>query len=260
MSGFVSSIAIAPVKGLGLVHPVSVVVSEQGVEGDRRYALLDGSSKLANGKRFGPLVRVRPTAWQRDDVLGLALPDGTELLEDVSLGDEVEGVFYGSPRAARLVVGPWSEALSALAGEPLRLVRMPDGTGVDREGDGVVTLQSQAALESMAAAAGQEGAVDGRRFRMTFTIDGVEPHAEDGWLGQQVRIGGAVVVPAGNVGRCAITTHDPDTGIKTLDTLKLIAAGRGHLPTTEPLPFGVHAAVLQAGEVAVGDPVEPLQP
>jgi uncharacterized protein YcbX len=253
MAGTVSAIAIAPVKGLGLVHPASVEVTAAGVIGDRRYALLDGSGKLANGKKIGTLVRVRPVVWDRDDALALELPDGTVLSDEVVLGEAVDGVFYGEARPARLVHGPWSAALSDLAGQDLRLVRMPDGTGVDRTGDGTITLQSDAALEALATAAGQDGPVDGRRFRMTFTIAGVEAHAEDGWIGRRVRVGGAVVVPAGNVGRCAITTQDPDTGIKTLDTLKLIADGRGHLPTTEPLPFGGHAAVVAPGVVAVGD-------
>jgi uncharacterized protein YcbX len=254
MPGTVSAIAIAPVKGLGLVHPSSVELTAAGVSGDRRYALLDEHGKLANGKRFGPLVRVRPLSADAG-FLSLSLPDGTELDGDVVLGDELQGVFYGEPRTGRVVVGPWSAALSELAGQPLTVIQLADGEGIDRRGDGVVTLQSQAALDAMAAAAGA-GSVDGRRFRMTFTVDGVEAHAEDSWIGRRVRIGGAVVVPAGNVGRCAITTHDPDTGVKSLDTLKLIADARGSIPTTEPLPFGVHAAVVEPGPVAVGDPVE----
>jgi uncharacterized protein YcbX len=130
-----------------------------------------------------------------------------------------------------------------------------DGDGLDRVDDGAVTLLSEGALEAMALAAGLDAPVDGRRFRMTFTIAGVPAHTEDGWLRRPVRIGGAVVRPMGNVGRCAVTTQDPDTGIRSLDTLRLIAETRGHLPATEPLPFGVHAEVLRPGRVAVGDAV-----
>jgi uncharacterized protein YcbX len=60
------------------------------------------------------------------------------------------------------------------------------------------------------------------------------------------------------VGRCAITTQNPDTGKADLDTLKALAEYRGDVETTEPLPFGVHAAVAQPGRVRVGDLVEPL--
>lgn len=67
-----------------------------------------------------------------------------------------------------------------------------------------------------------------------------------------------MVIPQGHVGRCAITTQNPDTGVADLDTLKALAAYRGDLETTEPLPFGVHAAVATPGRVRVGDPVQPL--
>jgi uncharacterized protein YcbX len=60
------------------------------------------------------------------------------------------------------------------------------------------------------------------------------------------------------VGRCAITTQNPDTAEVDLDTLKALAAYRGHLETTEPLPFGIHAAVAKPGRVRVGDLVELL--
>jgi len=118
-----------------------------------------------------------------------------------------------------------------------------------------VSLPAVAALESRAAAAALAEAVDGGRFRMTLTVDGVGAHDEDGWMGRRVRVGAAVIVPEGNIGRCAVTTYDPDTGVKSLDTLKLIATTRGHLPSTEPLPFGVHARVVETGRVRVGDAV-----
>jgi hypothetical protein len=134
-----------------------------------------------------------------------------------------------------------------------------EGDGLDRADEGgAATLVSTGALEALAAAAGLDEPVDHRRFRMTFVVDGVPAHAEDGWLRRPVRIGDAVIRPGGNVGRCAVTTQNPDTGIRTLDTLRLISETRGHLPTTEPLPFGVWAEVIVPGRVRVGDPVVPL--
>jgi hypothetical protein len=257
LRGTVSQLSIAPVKGLSLLHPESVEVTADGVVGDRRYAMIDERGNLASGKRFGPLVRVVPTSAVEPASLVLALPDGRAVGGAVEVGEPVHTVFYGEARAAHLVLGDYAEALSELAGEPLRLVRMdePDG-GIDRPGDGVLSLLSTSALDEMASSAGLDARVDGRRFRMNVLVDGLPPHAEDGWVGRRVRVGGAVVVPRGNIGRCAITTQDPDTGLKSLDTLKLIAATRGDLPTTEPLPFGVHAEVVVPGRVAHGDVVE----
>ena len=255
MPATVATLSIAPVKGLGLQHPHEVRVAAHGVVGDRRYAMVDQHGRLANGKKFGPLVRVAATYDDDPERLVLHLPDGTQVGGEVSLGGPCEAVFYGSPRTGLLVEGGYAKALSDLAGEPLRLLRMPDGEGIDRPDEGAVSLQSVGGLESLAQAAGLDETVDGRRFRMTFTLDGVEPHAEDSWMGRRVRLGEAVVVPEGNIGRCVVTTYDPDTGVKSFDTLKLIATTRGHLPTTEELPFGVHARVVQAGVVRVGDPV-----
>ena len=93
---------------------------------------------------------------------------------------------------------------------------------------------------------------------MNFGIDGLEEHEEDGWLGRRVQLGEAVVVPQGNIGRCAVTTQNPDSGAPDLDTLKALAAYRREVESTEPLPFGVHAAVATAGRVRVGDPVDLL--
>jgi uncharacterized protein YcbX len=59
----------------------------------------------------------------------------------------------------------------------------------------------------------------------------------------------------GNVGRCALTTRRPDTGDVDFKTLHHIRAYRDHLQTSERLPFGVHASVVHAGAVRVGDAV-----
>jgi uncharacterized protein YcbX len=57
--------------------------------------------------------------------------------------------------------------------------------------------------------------------------------------------------------RCVITTRDPDTGRKEFDTLRVLATYR-RADSDGDLPFGVYADVVDPGEVAVGDTVEPL--
>ena len=91
---------------------------------------------------------------------------------------------------------------------------------------------------------------------MTIGVDGVGPHEEDGWVGRRVRVGTRSSV-RGNVGRCVVTTLEPDRGVRDFDTLGTIAEYRGEVPTTEPLPFGVWCEVVEPGAVAVGDPVGP---
>jgi uncharacterized protein len=193
------------------------------------------------------------------DRLALRFPDGSTVEDEVAVGEPVETVFYGRPVKGLLVRGPWSEALSLFAGKPLRLVRTQrEGDGLDRGAKAGATLVSTASLEALRSAAGASRPVDGRRFRMTIGVEGVGPHAEDGWIDSRVRVGAAVVQVRAHVGRCAMTTLDPDRGIRDLDTLGALAAYRGHVETREPLPFGVWCEVLEPGPVAVGDAVVPV--
>jgi uncharacterized protein YcbX len=153
------------------------------------------------------------------------------------------------------VDGPFSKALSEFTGVTLRLVQpSQSGDGVDRGTEGAVTILSQGSLDRLADVADVDS-VDGRRFRMNLGVEGVEPHGEDDWIDHDLQVGEATVRPRGNVGRCAITQRDPESGVKDLDTLKALATYRRHLQTTEELAFGVYGEVLAPGTVRVGDAV-----
>jgi uncharacterized protein YcbX len=257
VAGRVVRISIAPVKALGLVHPDEVELGPAGVVGDRRFWLRDADGRLVNCKTHGELMLVR-AAWDEETRrLALSFPDGETVEGAVEPGAPVAAALYGLPHPSRSVAGPWQEALSRYAGEPLTLLWSEAGA-VDRGvGDGAVTIVSRASLERLRAEAGSERAVDGRRFRMLFEIDGVGAHEEDEWIGARVAVGSAVVSPAGDVGRCVVTTRDPETAVSDLDTLKVLARYR-RKGRTEELPFGVHGAVVASGRVRVGDRVRLL--
>jgi hypothetical protein len=231
-------------------------LTEAGIVGDRRFFLVDENNRLVNAKGLGVLQKIRPEYDDAGRTLTLFMPDGDAISDTVETGHEVETNFWGDPKPGLVVTGPWSDAISDLAARNLRLVEAKD-SAPDRGRSGAVSLVSTAALASLAAELGVDE-VDGRRFRMHFGIDGVASHAEDGWIGRSVAVGAAVVVPQGNVGRCAVTTQNPDSGMPDLDTLKALARYRGEVETTEPLPFGVYASVAQPGRIRVGDALSVL--
>jgi uncharacterized protein YcbX len=257
MSARVAWISLTPVKATRLHVVDEVELTEAGVHGDRRFYLVDENGRRYNCKDHGPLQLVRADYDEAADFLTLRFPDGGVAEGAVERAGEIETTVSRQPRLARPLVGPWSDALSTYAGKSLHIVE-PELPAQDRGcRNGAATLLATSSLDTLAGRLGVD-AVDPRRFRMNFVVDGLEPHEEDGWHGRRVRFGGAVVIVHGNVGRCAITTQDPDRGVADLDTLKALAAYRGDIETTEPLPFGVHAAVAQPGRVRVGDPVEVL--
>ena len=257
MEGRVVRICVAPVKALHVVNPDEVELTRAGVVGDRRFWLVDRTRRLVNGKGRPELMRVRPEWDEVSRRLALAFPDGSVVEGEVEPGEPVEAELYGMPHPSRAVPGPWQDALSDFVGKRLTLL-WSEGGAQDRGRDqgGWASLVSRGSLERLRAEAGIAEPVDGRRFRMLFEIDGVEPHAEDAWIGNRVEIGEAVIAPVGDVGRCVVTTCDPDTTVSDLDTLKLLARYRPE-GVTEPLPFGVYCDVVVAGRVSVGDAVRP---
>jgi uncharacterized protein len=252
----VSWISLTPVKATMLHLVDEADLLESGVRGDRRFYFVSERGRLVNNKDHGPLQLVRAEYDPDADALSLRFPGGDVVGGEVERGEEIDTTFHKRPRSARVVVGPWAEAVSELIGQAVQLVE-PALSATDRGRGGAATLLATSSLTRLARQLGVD-AVDGRRFRMNFGIDGIDAHEEDGWRGRRVQVGDAVVIPQGHVGRCVVTTQGPDTGCSDLDTLKGLAAYRSSVETTEPLPFGIHAAVAQPGRVRIGDPVTPL--
>jgi uncharacterized protein len=250
-------LASAPVKAMALDECSEVQVGPTGILGDRRFLLVDPSNRLVAGKRLGPLATIVPRLGRDAETLALHFPDGSVTSGPVELGPAVKAILYGEERPGHELAGPFSARLSQWADQPLRLLHVDDeGGGIDRAPDGGgFTIISRGSLGALAAAGGLDEPLDPRRFRMSAVVEGIEPYGEEAWLGRRVKLGEVIVALHGNVGRCAVTTHDPDTGRRSLDTLQLLAETRGDVPTTESLPFGVWGSVLTPGRIRLGDEV-----
>jgi uncharacterized protein YcbX len=250
----VTALSTTPVKSLRISRRETIDVDRRGVRGDRAFMLIDERGRMVNAKHHPTLNQV--VAELDGDRLRLRFPDGRLVDGPVTRGNELQIRFHSLMRPVRLIEGPFSHALSEHVGAPLRVVAFADGRpAVDRGAAGAVTLVSRASVDAVAERAGRER-VDARRFRMTIEVTGVEPFAEDGWIGREVHVGAATLEPFGNVGRCAVTTLDPETGEVDLPTLDLLREMRADAGTSEPLAIGVHCAVRVGGTVSVGDAVE----
>ena len=251
----VTRLSVTPVKGLALHHPDAIVLQRTGAVGDREFFVIDGRDRLLSVWKTGRLVRFRAAHDVPSGRIALSTAEGQVCDGPARLGTPVIADFYRSRKIAGTVVeGPWNAMLSDAAGEPVRLVRANDpGAGHDVY---PVTLLGEESVAELARRSGA-GSVDARRFRMLITFSGLSPHVEDGWRGQMIEIGEAVVRVGGPVPRCAATTRHPDRGTRDLSTVRMIKSYRGVQPNESGrgVNFGVYADVVAEGVVRVGDPL-----
>jgi uncharacterized protein len=254
----VSWLSVAPVKGLALVRRDELTLAPYGALENRRFHLVDERGRFVNAltKLEQSLFRVVPEWDAGADTLRLRFPDGDVVEAPVELGEPIATWFHDRAAPGRIVEGPWAEALSRFAGRELRVARTDEaGAAVDRA-NGSVSIVSDESVDALARRAGVAEA-DARRFRMLIGVSGGAPHEEDSWIGHDVAVGEAVVRVHEQVARCAITTKNPDTGERDLDTLRVIKDYRG-VRGGNHVDFGVYGEVVRPGRVRVGDAVEPL--
>ena len=250
--------SIAPVRSLGLEHPVEIELTPTGVREDRRFYLVDDAGRLVDRLVAGALVQVAAHTDPAGEVLRLELPDGAVVEGRVRLGEAIQTPLHGRTAVGHVIAGPWASALQRIAGRRVRVVRTdrPGGTRVAN----AASLVSHGSLRELAWHAGVE-TVDARRFRMLVELDGAIPHEEDGWVGRRIALGEAILRVTDRDARCAITTQAPDSGTRDLDTLRTIIGYRGLMADATGAPkamFGVLADVEQPGRVRLGDEVRVL--
>jgi uncharacterized protein len=250
----VEAMHIAPVKSLGLMHPDTVHVDRRGIAEDRRLYLIDRHSRLVTQRTLGPLVQITSQYQSEREWLNLHFPDGLDLAGRLELGEAVLTRIWGRYIRGRVLQGQWSQALSDFCGEDVRLVRSDEpGQCYD---EFPISLVSQASLTQLSRQSGEAAVFDSRRFRPNFVLRGCEPHEEDGWLGSVIQIGSDLRLHIlARDPRCAITTLDPNTGQRDVDTLRYIL---GYRPNPMAAYFGVYGIVQHPGTVTIGDAVSTL--
>jgi len=250
----VARLNIAPVRSLGLESREEIILGPDGVAEDRRFYVIDAHGRLVDQLTASGMVQV--AAWTDPDatILRMTFPDGIVVEEVVRLGDAVQTHIHGRTADGHLVDGPWAAALGAHIGRPVRIVRC-DRIGGTRTAH-PATLVSDGSLEALGAALGI-GDVDARRFRMLIELEGGGPHDEDSWVGGRIALGATVLRISAPVPRCAMTTHDPETGQRDHDTLRAIKEYRGQVDGKD-LMFGVWGEVETPGVIRLGDEVRVL--
>ena len=218
----VAEVSRYPVKSMAGERLDSCAVLETGLEGDRRWALVDGTTN-----RAGNLLNIR----QEERLMTYQARLG---------GGSVE-VVAPDGHARRLDEGLVLH-LAAEASRPLTL-RELEGANFD---DSPVLVVNLATVAAFGANAGMW--VDHRRFRANLYMDGLEPSEEIRWLGRRVAVGPVELEVVRQCDRCVVITRDPDTTVTTPELLRV-------LTETHQTFMGVYCKVTRPGSVAVGDQV-----
>lgn len=266
-----------PVKSLSGTDVDSARVEPWGLEGDRRWGLVDPAGDKVTATQEHNLLRLR--SEQVDDET-IRIHDGDEsILVDTPLGLPPVPVSHSRQGSAAPADQDVSEWISARVGRPLRLVWQEDprvrrvsGAHGGLEGDslsladaGPLLLTSQASLDQLQqwvddVAQEEGGAEPGgvtahlnmTRFRPNVVIDGEVPFAEDAW--PTVRIGAVDFRTAEVCDRCVVTTIDPATLQAGKEPIRTLARHRRWSGSTW---FGTRLVPLGSGVVSLGDEVTP---
>ena len=249
----VRAIYLSPVKSLGLMQAERTTVTPAGIPGDRAFVVLDHRDEVATLRRYGALARARTRYDVDRHELTMVMPGGREITAEVMDGPGHEVQMFGEPLRGAIVEGPWAEALSELTGVPMRLMRALGRTAQDSHAMSILSVGS---VDELSTHAELTEPLDPRRFRNTLLIEGTVPHEEDTWVGREVRVGTATLRVAARDQRCSLITKNPDSGERDLDTLRVLASYRRQ--DDGEVCLGVYADVVQPGDVALGDTVEPI--
>ncbi|MFM9371627.1 MOSC domain-containing protein [Streptomyces sp. Da 82-17] len=219
-----------PVKSMRGEDRDRLDLDARGAVGDRLWALRHADGKLGSGKNSR---RFRKSAW---------------LIDCSAAYDDAAGTLTVQlPDGAR--VAPGDPRLAELCGPDAELVReAEDAQPPSYQDQAPLSLVSTASLRALGELLGDGAPADVRRFRKNIVVEaeGSEPWAEEGWIGRELRVGGARLRITERVPRCVMTTL-PQPGLpadnRVLKTLS----------DTRDMCFGVYAEVVTPGPVALGD-------
>ena len=250
----VAHLNIAPVRSLGLETREEIDLGADGVAEDRRFYVIDAGDRLVDQLTAGEMVQVG--SWTNPEAtrLRLTFPDGRIVEDEVQLDGAIETHIHGRTAAGHIVDGPWAAALTDFIGHPVRIVRC-DRVGGTRKAH-PATLVGDGSMDALGGVLGL-GDLDPRRFRMLIELEGGAAHEEDTWVGWQIALGETILRISAPVPRCAMTTHDPETGLRDYDTLRAIKQYRGQVDGKD-LMFGVWGEVERPGVIRLGDEVRVL--
>jgi len=261
-----TEINIFPLKSCGQISVQSAAVEERGLQGDRRYMLVDVTGRFLTQREYPKMTLIQVDV--RDSGLEVTAPGQPPLEFSVDLEwHRVRQVKVWRDHM-EVSLGPDSvnEWFTQVMGFPCQLVYMGKQhrralrAGRGKVGDQVsfadgspLLLISEASLNELNKRLMQP--VEMKRFRPNLVTTADRPFAEDNW--SRIRIGEVEFDLGWACARCVLTTVDPDTARKDVSGEPLMTL-KGFRRGPEGVMFGQNLIPRRLGTLNVGDPIELL--
>jgi hypothetical protein len=257
---------VYPIKSAAGISLQTAQVDRTGLEGDRRWMVVDLSGKFLTQRQYPRMALIQ--VQREPDRLLLNAPGMTPLAIPYDLdGAAVLHVQVWRDRCPAVSAGELATAwLSQFLEMPCHLVYMADdgvrpvdpNYAIAGVGDRVsfadafpFLLIAEASLQDLNDRL--EIPIPMNRFRPNLVVAGCDAFAEDTW--RQIRIGSVEFHVVKPCARCAIPTVDQRTGIQGKEPLPTLAKYRLR---EGQIFFGQNLLHAALGTLNVGDPVEIL--
>ncbi|MCX4536897.1 MOSC domain-containing protein [Streptomyces sp. NBC_00841] len=266
------AVHIHPVKSLAGCEPGEAAVEPWGLDGDRRWMLVDTTGRAVT-QRQQPRMALVSAVPLPGGGIGLSAPGSAPLAVEVpEPGRTVPVALHRSTIEVVEAAAAAHTWFSERLGTEVRLVHL-DAPGTRRlidpayarPGETVgfadgypLLLASSASLDALNSLIAQgdhadEGPLPMNRFRPNVVVDGTAPWAEDGW--DRIAIGDVPFRVVKPCDRCVITTTDQGTAERGKEPLRTLAR---HRRVGQDLLFGQYLIPDGTGVIRVGDPVRIL--
>jgi uncharacterized protein YcbX len=259
----VSEIHIYPIKSCRGVSVDAAVVGPRGLEGDRRYMLVDAKGRFLSQREHPRMAQISVAFGEHGYAVTAPGQVQLSLPRELPVTRECEVRVWRDTLVAALADAGVNRWFSDFLGMDCGLVYMADtqhravgnpAAAFDDEvsfADGAPVLMiSQASLDDLNARLPEPVAM--RRFRPNIAVTALAPYAEDGWA--RVAVGEAEFDVAWSCQRCVMTTIDPETAQKD-PAGEPLATLRGYRRVGTGILFGQNLLPRKLGTVRVGDAV-----
>ncbi|MBD1367238.1 MOSC domain-containing protein [Mucilaginibacter sp. ZT4R22] len=262
----ISALYIYPIKSLGGIALDTAVLTDRGLQHDRRWMLIDADNRFLSQRENAQMALLK-TALSDDGVVVSYTPDSScvtipflpqsEEMLDVTVWDDT--------CRAQLVSNDMDEWFSEKLGLPSRLVYMPDDSlrqtdprytnegNINSFSDAYpMLIIGQASLDDLNTRLPE--ALPMNRFRPNIVFTGGEAYSEDTM--KHIHVNGIDMHGVKLCARCVMTTIDQDSAKKGREPLKTLAKYR---LKNNKIYFGQNLVHANEGILNVGAAIRVLE-